>query len=102
MKILLLPLSFVWDEGNLLKNLKKHNVTVHEAEEMFVNEPFTINLDATHSTSKERRYQALGQTKSSRRLFAAFAVRDRKIRIISIRDMSRKERIIYEQIKINS
>lgn len=102
MKILPSPLVFVWDEGNLLKNLQKHNVTVQEAEEMFVNEPFTTSVDAVHSTAKEKRYQALGQTKADRRLFTAFTVRDRKIRVISIRDMSRKERAVYEQIKTNS
>lgn len=102
MKILPSPLTFIWDEGNLLKNLEKHSVTVQEAEEMFVNEPFTVNVDAAHSTIREKRYQALGQTKASRRLFAAFAVRDRKVRVISIRDMSRKEKAVYEQIKTNS
>lgn len=102
MKILPSPLAFVRDESNLLNNLQKLKVTVQEAEEMFVNEPFTISSDTTHSTTDEKRYQALGQTKASRKLFTAFMVRDRKIRIISIQDMSRKERIVYEQIKTNS
>lgn len=102
MKILPSPITFVWDEGNLLKNLKKHGITVQEVEEMFVNEPFTINLDAIHSTTREKRYQALGQTKSNRQLFAAFTIRDRKVRVISVRDMSRKERIVYEKLKTTS
>ena len=102
MKILPSPLSFVWDEGNLLKNLEKHNVSVLEAEEMFVNEPFTVSSDKIHSTSQEKRFQALGQTKANRKLFAAFTIRDRRIRIISIRDMSRKEKTVYEQLETNS
>jgi uncharacterized DUF497 family protein len=97
MKILPSPLSFVWDEGNLLKNLEKHKVSVPEAEEMFINEPFTVSSDKIHST-----LQALGHTKANRKLFAAFTIRDRKIRIISIRDMSKKEKIAYEQLENNS
>ena len=102
MKILPSPLAFVWDEGNLLKNLEKHNVTIQEAEEMFVGEPFTINIDAAHSNTQERRYQALRQTKTNRPLFAAFTIRDRQVRVISIRDMSRKEKVAYEKLKTNS
>jgi uncharacterized DUF497 family protein len=102
MKILPSPLSFVWDEGNLLKNLEKHKVSVPEAEEMFINEPFTVSSDKIHSTLQEKRFQALGHTKANRKLFAAFTIRDRKIRIISIRDMSKKEKIAYEQLENNS
>jgi uncharacterized protein len=102
MKILPSPLKFVWDEGNLQKNLKKHNVTIQEAEEMFVNEPFTVSADDIHSTTDEKRYRALGQTKVNRKLFAAFTVRNRKIRVISIRDMSRKEKAVYEKLKTSS
>src|SRR5438105_72462 len=102
MKILPSPLSFAWDEGNLLKNLKKHNVSIQEAEEMFVNEPSTVLPDAVHSTQHENRFYALGKTKANRKLFAAFTIRDKKIRIISIRDMSRKEKTAYEQLEANS
>ena len=102
MKIMPSPLTFVWDEGNLLKNLKKHNVSVQETEEMFVGEPFTISIDTAHSTTQEKRYQALGQTRSNRQLFAAFTIRDRKIRVILIRDMSRKGKVVYAKLKTSS
>jgi uncharacterized DUF497 family protein len=101
MRILRLPASFIWDEGNLMKNLKKHNVTITEAEELFTSEPFTAILDDKHSTT-EKRYQALGKTKSSRKLFTAFTIRDNKIRVISIRDMNRKEKAAYEKLETNS
>jgi uncharacterized DUF497 family protein len=45
------------------------------------------------------RYLALGQTDSGRRLFISFTVRGSLVRIISARDMSRKEGQIYEQGK---
>lgn len=102
MRILRLPASFIWDEGNLVKNLKKHNVTILEAEELFTNEPFTAILDDKHSTTHEKRYQALGKTKASRKLFTAFTIRDNKIRVISVRDMNRKEKAAYEKLETNS
>lgn len=41
------------------------------------------------------RLYALGQTDAGRRLFVVFAVREELIRIISARDMSRRERKVY-------
>ena len=52
--------------------------------------------DSAHS-EKEPRYYVLGHTIAGRRLFIAFTVREDKIRVISARDMSKKERKIYEQ-----
>ena len=101
MRILPNPISFLWDEGNVDKNLKKHNVTVSEAEEMFLVEPFVTFEDEIHSTVTEKRYQGLGQTKTGRKLFVAFTLRDRRIRVISIRDMKKKERNNYEQFEKN-
>ena len=48
-------------------------------------------------SEKEPRHYVLGHTIAGRRLFIAFTVREDKIRWISARDMSKKERKIYEQ-----
>jgi hypothetical protein len=102
MRILPNPISFIWDEGNLIKNLVKHNVSIQEAEEIFVNEPITLAIDAKHSNDNEQRFLVLGRTMNGRRLFTAFTIRHNKIGIISIRDMSNKERIEYEKLEANS
>lgn len=48
----------------------------------------------------EARYSVLGQTDSGRKLFLVFTVRNRKVRMISARDMSVKERRTYDaQVK---
>ena len=96
MRILPKTIEFQWDPGNIQKNLIKHNVTTQEAEEIFVRKPFFIYSDAKHS-STEQRYSGLGKTKNNRLLFVAFTIRDRKIRIISVRDMKRIERKGYEE-----
>jgi len=96
------PIAFEWDKGNTDKNLHKHNVTIQEAEEMFVIEPFVARKDDHHSVAKEERFQALGKTRSGRKLFTAFTIRQSKIRVISIRDMTTREEQAYEKHQKNS
>ena len=96
MKILPKPIAFDWNRGNINKNLKKHNVTDQEAEEVFANEPKFILEDEGHSTA-EKRYMLWGVTNRIRKLILIFTTRRNKIRVISARDMSRKERKNYEE-----
>ncbi len=89
------PVFFEWDKGNIDKNFVKHGVTNQEAEEIFSNEPLIILEDVKHSL-KEIRFKGLGKTNKERLLFVSFVVRNNKVRIISIRDMNKKEEVIYE------
>lgn len=98
MKILPGPIAFEWDEGNIDKNLVKHNVTNQESEEVFSNKPLLVNEDREHS-KYELRFEALGKTNKSRLLFVSFTIRNKKVRTISARDMSSKERREYEKVK---
>ncbi len=101
MKILPEPLVFEWDKGNTDKNLIKHKVTNREAEEVFDSEPLILLEDAKHS-SKEKRFQVLGKTNEERLLSIIFTIR-KKVRIISARDMNKKERRGYEkEVKTNT
>ena len=87
--------GFDWDEGNLDKNWSKHRVSPFECEQVFFNQPVIVLPDPAHSNS-EARFYVLGRTDSERPLFVVFAVPKRKIRVISARDMTRKEREAYE------
>lgn len=89
--------GFEWDQGNTRKN-EKHGVTQAEAEQVFVNEPLLLLPDAEHSRS-ELRFHALGKTNEERLLHVSFTLRGggTRIRIISAREMHRKERSIYGQ-----
>jgi len=101
-KILPKPIAFEWDKGNINKNLKKHNVTDKEAEEVFGNKPLRIFEDIKHS-GEEQRFVAYGKTDSKRSLVMVFTLRKEKIRVISARNQSKKERREYEkQIKTNT
>jgi len=86
--------GFDWDDGNRDKNWLKHQVSNAECEEIFFNIPLLLADDKKHSET-ETRYYALGKTDSKRLLFIAFTLREEKIRVISARDMSQKEREIY-------
>lgn len=90
--------GFEWDKGNIEKNWLIHKVDYRECEEIFDNIPLLLLPDKIHSKS-ESRYRALGKTNSSRYLFIIFTIRNNNIRIISARDMNKKERKKYEQTK---
>jgi hypothetical protein len=88
--------GFDWDDGNARKNLEKHGVTQAEAEQVFAGEPL-LAADFKHS-QREARFQALGETADGRPLHITFTLRmnGRRIRVISARDMNRKERAVYD------
>lgn len=88
--------GFDWDEGNLLKNWHIHRVSASECEQVFFNQPLLTGSDEAHS-KEEMRHYALGVTDAGRRLFVVFTVRQRLIRVISARDMSRQERKVYDE-----
>lgn len=87
--------GFDWDDGNIEKNWKTHHVTPQEAEQVFFNRPLVVAADVKHSRS-EKRYLVLGRTDSGRPLFIVFTMRKPFLRIISARDMNKKERMVYE------
>jgi len=82
--------GFEWDEGNRDKNQIRHGVSDSEGEQVFFNEP-VVFPDERHS-AHEPRYYLLGRTDQGRRLFVVFTRRGVKVRVISARDVSRKER----------
>jgi len=89
-------IGFEWDDANFFKNWEKHKVTAPECEQIFFNQPLIAAKDEKHSR-KESRYYALGHTQFGRHLFVVFTIRKDRIRVISARDMSRKERKVYER-----
>lgn len=94
--------GFDWDDGNSNKNWHLHSVTDGECEDVFFNLPLIIVSDKKHSKS-ETRFFALGRTDANRWLFIVFAVRNKLIRVISARDMTKSEKRKYaEKIKRDS
>jgi hypothetical protein len=90
--------GFEWDDGNSRKSADKHDVSQAEAESIFFNDPLIVVEDLKHSET-ERRFHALGRTAQDRLLHITFTLRQNgtMIRVISARDMHRKERKVHEQ-----
>ena len=86
--------GFEWDDGNSGKNWKKHRVSDGECEEVFFNAPLVAIPDVGHSHDEER-ILVLGRTESGRKLFVVCTVRRDRIRVISAREMTKREREAY-------
>ena len=96
------PIEFIYDcegfdrdKGNLDKNWIKHRVSPLECERAFFNLPFLVFHDEAHSKVEKRHY-ALGRTDRKRYLLLVFVIRKNRVRIISARDMNRREREAYK------
>jgi uncharacterized protein len=89
--------GFNWDAGNARKN-ERHGVTQSESEQVFFNAPLLMLADEAHSRA-EVRIHVLGRTDAGHLLHITCTLRESAtlIRVISARDMHRKERAIYEQ-----
>ena len=86
--------GFDWDKHNSEKIWTNHRVSPSESEQIFFNLPLVIT-DAVKYAGDENRLYALGRTNTNRLLFVVFTIRGKNIRIISARNMSRKERKVY-------
>ena len=88
-------MEFDWDTGNTGKNLK-HGVSDEEAEQIFLDPTSITFFDKGHSRH-EQRFFVVGVTQANRKLYVAFTVRESKIRVISARDLNKKEFPLYEK-----
>ncbi len=86
--------GFDWDEANLEKNWEKHGVRFSECEEVFFSRPLW-EIPQIRYSPEEERFGVLGRTTLGRPLAIVFTFRGTRIRVISARDMSRKERQEY-------
>src|SRR5579859_3141635 len=90
------PLRFQWDTGNQTKSWVKHRVTSDEAEQAFADEQRAVGQDPRPYSGEQRLY-LLGKTRTGRLLYIAFTIRGKAIRVISARDVNRREVPLYEK-----
>ena len=86
--------GFDGDDANVVEIWDSHRVSPLECEEAFFNEPLVVGFDAKRSRAEVRDY-VLGRTGAGRLLFVVVTVRRDLLRVVSTRDMSRKERKVY-------
>jgi uncharacterized DUF497 family protein len=88
-------MEFEWDSRKAAGNLRKHKVSFEEASTVFGDALSMTISDPDHSLY-ENRLITIGQSSRMRLLMVAHAQRDRRVRIISARPLTRKERRDYE------
>jgi len=89
-------MDFEWDPEKATTNLAKHGVAFAEAAEVFGDDLSSTAIDPDHSED-EKRYLLFGRTPSGRHLVVSFTERGDRIRLISARAMTRRERKAHEQ-----
>ncbi len=92
--------TFEWDPKKAAANLKHHGVSFEEAVTAFQDPLGKVHSDPDHSIS-ERREILVGHSTQGRLLLVAFTDRKSKIRIISARKTTRRERRAYEKSERN-
>jgi len=88
---------FDWDQWNIQKNEIKHGVSILEAESAFYDTKYKLYEDIKHSSKTEKRYIMYGKSIENKILMVGFTIRNNKIRIITARTASKKERELYEK-----
>lgn len=87
--------SFEWDDANI-EHIASHNVTPEEAEQIFFDINNALKEDIKHSIIEDR-FIIIGKTQKGRLLYQIFTKRKNKIRVISSRDINKKEVKLYEK-----
>ncbi len=81
--------EFEWDDGNVEHIAERHGIYPEEVEQVFYNGAYILRA--------KDRYRVFGQDDAGRYLFIVCIVRDSKVRVISARDMTIRERRFYER-----
>ena len=88
-------MQFEWDPAKAARSLAKHRVSFDEASTVLGDPLAGTILDPRHSGG-ERRFIAIGRSTSQRLITIAHAEREDRVRIISARRATRRERKHYE------
>jgi len=91
-----MKLSFEWDEAKARENLKKHKVGFDEGKTIF-NDPFLLTFPDIDTSDAEERYVNIGLSIRDRVLVLIHTERQGRMRIISCRKASARERRHYEE-----
>jgi uncharacterized DUF497 family protein len=88
--------EFEWDEAKALSNLTKHQVDFTEAQSVF-SDPLALITDDEDHSEQENREIIIGHSNQNRCLVISYTDRTGKVRIISARQATRRERQNYEK-----
>ena len=87
---------FEWDPGKGQRNLRKHGVSFEEAATVFLDLMAMTYPDPDHSNEEDREI-TIGYSSRQRLLFVSHVRNEDRIRIISARQVTRRERKQHEE-----
>ena len=87
--------EFEWDADKAASNLSKHGISFAEAMTVLSDALEVMIPDPGHSDA-ELRFVSIGLSEAGRLLVVAYTERDQRIRIISVRQATARERRQYE------
>ena len=90
--------TFEWDPQKANANARKHGVTFDEAVTAF-GDPFGLIVDDPRHSETEPRAVLLGYSRAGRLLAVMFTERGDRLRLISARPATRRERRHYEEAR---
>jgi uncharacterized protein len=92
--------EFEWDEGNSAKSFVRHGIAAESAEQVFRNKDLLVPLGIQVApVANEPRFGVLGTAATGELVAVSFTIRNGRIRVISARSMSRKERRHYAEVR---
>jgi uncharacterized DUF497 family protein len=91
-----MAIAFEWDPQKAIANKRNHGVTFDEATTAF-GDPFGMVVDDPRHSVGEIRMALLGYSQANRLLAVMFTERGDRIRLISARTATRRERKDYEE-----
>lgn len=91
-----MELSFEWDPAKAEANARKHDVTFKEAATAY-GDPLSVTIPDPEHSAREVRFMLLGRSSAGRLLVVAHTERGERIRIVSARLATRRERRDYEE-----
>jgi uncharacterized protein len=90
--------QFEWDPDKAQKNFANHGVSFDEAATVF-GDPLAVTIDDPDHSHDEQRFLTTGLSKSQRSIIVAHTDREGRVRIISAREVTPRERNQYESEK---
>ena len=89
-------MKFEWDGNKAEANLSKHGISFDEAKTVF-DDPLYVDFYDPDYSDEENRYIIIGESQQRRLLIVSYTERDHKIRLISAREVTKKEKEDYEE-----
>jgi uncharacterized DUF497 family protein len=88
-------MEFEWDPEKAASNLEKHGIEFVEATTVFA-DPLELTITDPDHSENEDRFISLGRSASGTVLVVSFTERESRIRVISARPATPRERREYE------